>query len=231
MIGRSPRCRRRASSRTSGRSRASTGARTASGSPRQTRAGGRDQVGCVVLGRGADEAQVDAWLRAGAGVPGYLGFASAARSGGPAQAVARRWRQDAAAEEIAAIYRRFVAAYRGVTGDRGKPRAPRARGRRTRARRRPIARRTGAPDRPRRPPGRPPARARATVSATALPCSVCSSIRPSAWMTGPAPASRAVESRPRPRSGAAPGTAWAPSSISIPPTLGEFVGVVEDVLD
>lgn len=36
---------------------------------------GRDGVGCVVLGRGADDAKVEAWLRAGAGVPGYLGFA------------------------------------------------------------------------------------------------------------------------------------------------------------
>lgn len=36
---------------------------------------GRDGVGCVVLGRGADDAAVEAWLRAGAQVPGYLGFA------------------------------------------------------------------------------------------------------------------------------------------------------------
>ena len=33
----------------------------------QTRAGGRDGVGCVVLGRGADDAKVDHWLRTGAG--------------------------------------------------------------------------------------------------------------------------------------------------------------------
>ena len=36
---------------------------------------GRESVGCVVLGRGADDAAVEAWLRAGAKVPGYLGFA------------------------------------------------------------------------------------------------------------------------------------------------------------
>ncbi|MSO36944.1 MAG: DUF2090 domain-containing protein, partial [Acidimicrobiia bacterium] len=41
----------------------------------QTRTGGRDGVGCVVLGRGADDAKVDHWLRMGSGVPGYLGFA------------------------------------------------------------------------------------------------------------------------------------------------------------
>jgi len=35
----------------------------------------RQQVGCVVLGRGASEARVDHWLRQAAGVPGYIGFA------------------------------------------------------------------------------------------------------------------------------------------------------------
>ncbi len=39
------------------------------------RAGGRDGVGCVVLGRGANPEKVDHWLRTAAGVPGYLGFA------------------------------------------------------------------------------------------------------------------------------------------------------------
>jgi myo-inositol catabolism protein IolC len=41
----------------------------------QVRSGGRDRVGCVVLGRGADPDRVDHWLRQGAGVPGYIGFA------------------------------------------------------------------------------------------------------------------------------------------------------------
>ncbi|HVF08554.1 MAG TPA: DUF2090 domain-containing protein, partial [Actinomycetota bacterium] len=36
----------------------------------QCRIGGRDGVGCVVLGRGADEAAVDTWLRAAREVPG-----------------------------------------------------------------------------------------------------------------------------------------------------------------
>jgi myo-inositol catabolism protein IolC len=36
---------------------------------------GRDKVACVVLGRGADENAVAHWLRQGAGVPGYIGFA------------------------------------------------------------------------------------------------------------------------------------------------------------
>jgi myo-inositol catabolism protein IolC len=36
---------------------------------------GRDDVGCIVLGRGADEAKVAAWLETAASVPGFIGFA------------------------------------------------------------------------------------------------------------------------------------------------------------
>jgi myo-inositol catabolism protein IolC len=39
------------------------------------RAGGRDAVGCVVLGAGADEATVANWLRQAATVDGFIGFA------------------------------------------------------------------------------------------------------------------------------------------------------------
>src|SRR4029450_509844 len=35
----------------------------------------RASVSCIVLGRGASDEKVDAWLRAGSGVPGYIGFA------------------------------------------------------------------------------------------------------------------------------------------------------------
>jgi myo-inositol catabolism protein IolC len=41
----------------------------------QCRAGGRDRVVCVVLGRGADDDKVDHWLRQGAPVEAYVGFA------------------------------------------------------------------------------------------------------------------------------------------------------------
>jgi len=41
----------------------------------QCMVGGRDRVKCVVLGRGADGRVVEGWLRAGATVPGYAGFA------------------------------------------------------------------------------------------------------------------------------------------------------------
>lgn len=42
---------------------------------RQARAGGRDHVGCIVLGRGENEAKVDEWLAVAAQVPGFVGFA------------------------------------------------------------------------------------------------------------------------------------------------------------
>jgi myo-inositol catabolism protein IolC len=41
----------------------------------QCRIAGRDHVACIVLGRGADDAAVDQWLRAARGVEGYRGFA------------------------------------------------------------------------------------------------------------------------------------------------------------
>jgi myo-inositol catabolism protein IolC len=41
----------------------------------QARAGGRDGVVCIVLGRGADMAKVKQWIQTGAAVPGFSGFA------------------------------------------------------------------------------------------------------------------------------------------------------------
>lgn len=80
----------------------------------QCRIAGRDDVACVVLGRGADEAAVDAWLRAARDVPGYRGFAIG-RSiwWDPLKffvdgAMAR----EEAVAQIANRYRRFVAVYR-----------------------------------------------------------------------------------------------------------------------
>jgi myo-inositol catabolism protein IolC len=37
--------------------------------------GGRDKVGCIVLGRGEDDKKVREWLTMAAGVPGFIGFA------------------------------------------------------------------------------------------------------------------------------------------------------------
>jgi myo-inositol catabolism protein IolC len=39
------------------------------------RSGGRDRVGCIVLGRGEDDNKVREWLITAAGVPGFIGFA------------------------------------------------------------------------------------------------------------------------------------------------------------
>jgi myo-inositol catabolism protein IolC len=76
------------------------------------RADGRDEVSCVVLGRGGNEEKVADWLRTGAGVPGYVGFAvgrtiwwdplSDWLGGGDA---------DEAAAAIAANYRRLIDVY------------------------------------------------------------------------------------------------------------------------
>ena len=74
------------------------------------RAGGRGQVSCIVLGRGADDRKVRAWLTTAADVPGFIGFAVGRttfwdalvawhnKSATRAQAVA----------QIAARYREFV---------------------------------------------------------------------------------------------------------------------------
>jgi myo-inositol catabolism protein IolC len=79
----------------------------------QVRSGGRDNVVCVVLGRGADDEQVDRWLRAGAPVEGYIGFAIGrsiwwdalkAYLGGSVERVD-------AADQIARNYLRFVSVY------------------------------------------------------------------------------------------------------------------------
>jgi myo-inositol catabolism protein IolC len=79
----------------------------------QCRIGGRDHVACVVLGRGADDDAVDAWLRAARGVPGYCGFAIG-RSiwWEPLMAyVEGSLQREGAVEKIALNYRRFVTVY------------------------------------------------------------------------------------------------------------------------
>jgi myo-inositol catabolism protein IolC len=74
---------------------------------------GRDSVSCVVLGRGASDEKVDAWLRAGSGLPGYVGFAIGRSIFGDAvKALAANGDDRAAgAAQIAANYRRFIDVY------------------------------------------------------------------------------------------------------------------------
>jgi myo-inositol catabolism protein IolC len=75
---------------------------------------GRDGVVCVVLGRGADDDKVDEWLRAGAPVDGYSGFAIGrtiwwdALKGFLEDDIER----EEASDQIARNYLRFVDVYR-----------------------------------------------------------------------------------------------------------------------
>ncbi len=82
------------------------------------RADHRHGVRCVVLGRGADDARVDGWLRAGASIPGYAGFAIGRSIWWEAVAAwhAGTLDRQAAVEKIAANYRRFIDGYLGASG-------------------------------------------------------------------------------------------------------------------
>jgi myo-inositol catabolism protein IolC len=76
------------------------------------RAGGREHVRCVVLGRGGDEQKVVHWLETGADVPGFVGFAVGRTIWwNPLE----QWLAGTSAEEAAAAiasgYRRLVDAY------------------------------------------------------------------------------------------------------------------------
>ena len=76
------------------------------------RAGGRDEVDCIVLGRGGDEAKVTAWLRTAAGVEGFVGFAVGRTIWWDALAGWLAGGEEAAAiATIAATYRRLIDAY------------------------------------------------------------------------------------------------------------------------
>jgi myo-inositol catabolism protein IolC len=75
-----------------------------------TRRDGRGEVGCIVLGRGEDEAHVHTWLTTAAGVSGFIGFA-VGRTTFWDPLVA--WREqkssrEAAVAEIARRYRQWV---------------------------------------------------------------------------------------------------------------------------
>jgi 5-dehydro-2-deoxygluconokinase len=85
----------------------------------QCREGGRSGVACVVLGRGADNDKVDDWLRAGAPVDGYVGFAIG-RSiwGDPLQGwIEGVLSREDAASQIADNYLRFVEVYTAARAD------------------------------------------------------------------------------------------------------------------
>ena len=74
------------------------------------RYGGRDKVGCIVLGRGEDEKKVREWLTTAASVPGFIGFA-VGRTDFWEPLVGwreKRTTREAAVDEVARRYREFV---------------------------------------------------------------------------------------------------------------------------
>ena len=74
------------------------------------RRGGRDRVGCIILGRGEDEEKVSHWLATAAGVSGFIGFA-VGRTDFWQPLVdfkAKKITREAAVAQIAARYRKFV---------------------------------------------------------------------------------------------------------------------------
>jgi myo-inositol catabolism protein IolC len=74
------------------------------------RAGGRDKVGCIILGRGEDDQKVREWLGIAQAVPGFIGFAIG-RTVFWNPLVAWRSKQasrDQTVAEIARRYREFV---------------------------------------------------------------------------------------------------------------------------
>ena len=85
---------------------------------RQSRAGGRDGVVCVLLGRGADDDKVDHWLAQAAPVDGFVGFAIGrsiwwdALKGFLSDELSR----DDAAKQIGANYLRFIDVYERAEG-------------------------------------------------------------------------------------------------------------------
>jgi myo-inositol catabolism protein IolC len=78
------------------------------------RRGGRDRVSCIVLGRGADETGIVAWLRAAAQVQGFIGFAVGRTSFWDALVALRDGTitRDTAVEQIAARYVEWIRIFR-----------------------------------------------------------------------------------------------------------------------
>jgi 5-dehydro-2-deoxygluconokinase len=74
------------------------------------RRGGRDKVGCIVLGRGEDDEKVRQWLATAATVAGYIGFAVGRTSFWEplVRLRAKEKTRAAAVTEIARRYREFV---------------------------------------------------------------------------------------------------------------------------
>jgi 5-dehydro-2-deoxygluconokinase len=74
------------------------------------RRNGRDKVGCIILGRGENDAKVREWLATAAAVPGFVGFAVGRTDFWDPLVAWRDGKQtrDDAVAEISARYREFV---------------------------------------------------------------------------------------------------------------------------
>ncbi len=74
------------------------------------RRGGRDKVGCIILGRGEDDKKVHEWLATASGVPGFIGFAVGRTSFWSALVDwrAKKITRDDAVNDIARRYVQFV---------------------------------------------------------------------------------------------------------------------------
>jgi len=74
------------------------------------RRGGRDKVGCIVLGRGEDDKKVREWLITAGGVPGFIGFAVGRTTFWEPLINLRAGKitREAAVNDIAGRYRGFV---------------------------------------------------------------------------------------------------------------------------
>jgi myo-inositol catabolism protein IolC len=87
----------------------------------QARAGGRDGVVCIVLGRGADMAKVTQWIQTGAAVRGFSGFAVGRTLWNEALSnhLAGKSSAPEAARTIANRYRTLIDAYEAAEELRG----------------------------------------------------------------------------------------------------------------
>jgi 5-dehydro-2-deoxygluconokinase len=74
------------------------------------RRGGRDKVGCIILGRGEDDKKVREWLATAASVPGFIGFAVGRTTFWDPliDYRAKKCTRDQAVSRIAALYRGWV---------------------------------------------------------------------------------------------------------------------------
>jgi myo-inositol catabolism protein IolC len=77
--------------------------------------GGRDRVGCIILGRGEDDRKVHEWLTTAAAVPGFIGFAVGRTSfWDPLVAWrAKKITREDAVNDIVRRYREFVDTFEG----------------------------------------------------------------------------------------------------------------------